>query len=333
MGGHDKTAQKQYQTVILPKATTSLGDGASNGPDRSNSRNEASKARFEWVAVEHRDADGNRMFPRQVIESTYLRRYTEVPDGAEIKILMLVGYKPKDLMLVERKIYEVHRLSVCGWRRSGQIAVEMEGWRQHEADWFNAMHGVGLEISHPDFPGSQSQKSDYIVSGTAFHRKTVTLVGDDGNTEHPMFEGTLDITETWRSAWRRQAAEVMNMGFKNFLLPLFSALVSGLVVWWIVSPPNSDGVSPVTPESSTEQQAQPSVQYSPAESSERSGNFDAPRPSSPETGFKRHESADTPSISEPSTEGSGTEEHKGKPEPHTNTDLPEQRKHVPEQPG
>ena len=189
--------------------------------------------RYELVAIEHRDADGNRIFPRQLIESTYPRRYTEVPDGTKISILVLTGYVPKHLMLVERKIYEVHRLSVRGWRRSGQIVVEMEGWRQHEADWFKAMHGVSLEISDPDFPGALSQKSDYIVSGTVFLRKNVTVVGDNGSTEHPMFEGRLDITETWKSAWRRQGAEVINMSIKDFLLPLFTALASGLIVWFV----------------------------------------------------------------------------------------------------
>ena len=103
--------------------------------------------------VEHRDADGNPTLPEELIAGTFLRRYEEVPEGTEIKVLVLAGYKPKALMMVERKIYRIHRLSVKGWRRKEQIAIEMDGWRQHEADWFNAMRGVQLEVSDPGLPG------------------------------------------------------------------------------------------------------------------------------------------------------------------------------------
>ena len=61
----------------------------------------------EWVAVEHRDADGNPTLPRELIAGTYRRRFEEVPDGTEIRVHVLAGYKPKALMLVEQKIYEI----------------------------------------------------------------------------------------------------------------------------------------------------------------------------------------------------------------------------------
>ena len=109
--------------------------------------------------VEHRDADGNPTLPEELIAGTFLRRYEEVPEGTEIKVLVLAGYKPKALMMVERKIYRIHRLSVKGWRRKEQIAIEMDGWRQHEADWFNAMRGVQLEVSDPGLPGPHNEKA------------------------------------------------------------------------------------------------------------------------------------------------------------------------------
>ena len=57
--------------------------------------------------------------------------------------------------------------------------------------------------------------------------------GRQGNSKVPLFEGALDITETWRSAWRRQSAEVLSMGFKHFLLPLLIAVLAVLVgLWW-----------------------------------------------------------------------------------------------------
>ena len=196
----------------------------------------------EWVAVEHRDADGNPTLPKELIAGTYRRRFDEAPDGTEIRVHVLAGYKPKALMLVERKIYEIHRMPVRGWRRIGQIAAEMEGWREHEGAWFTAMRGVKLEISDPGLPGPHNEKSEHIVSETSFHRKIVKSVAQGGkHSELKLYEGTLDIAETWKSAWQRQAAEVLNMGFKYLLLPLLAALVAGLAVWLIDRSPSPAG--------------------------------------------------------------------------------------------
>lgn len=170
-----------------------------------------------------------------------------MPDGTGIRVHVLAGYKPKALMLVERKIYEIHRMSVRGWRRIGQIAVEMEGWREHERDWFKAMRGARLEISDPGLPGPHNEKTKYIVSETSFHRKIANAIAQDGqHSELKLYEGTLDISETWKSAWQRQATEVLNMGFKYLLLPLLAALAAGLAVWLIDRSP-----SPVRPELET----------------------------------------------------------------------------------
>ena len=189
---------------------------------------------YSWVTIEHRDADGNPTFPKDLIAGTYSRRYEEVPQGSEIKAHVLAGYKPKPLMLVERKIYEIHRLSFRGWRRSGQITVEVEGWRHHEADWFNAMRGVRLQVSDPALPGTHNEDSDYIVSESSFNRKIVTAPDDKGSpTEIHLHEGTLKITETWKSAWGRQGAEVINWGIKLLLVPLLVALGAGLALLWI----------------------------------------------------------------------------------------------------
>ena len=192
-----------------------LEEAASSAAGQTSTANEPQKAQYQWVAVEHRDADGNPTLSRTLIGSTYRRRYDEVPPNTEIKVHVLAGYKPKPLMMVERKIYEVHRLSVRGWRRSGQIAVEVEGWRHYEADWFNAMRGARLQISDPGLPGPHNDESEYVVSKASFDRKIVESVDARGTgTEARLHEGTLDITETWKSAWRRQSAEVLNMGFK-----------------------------------------------------------------------------------------------------------------------
>ena len=118
-------------------------------------------------------------------------------------------------MLVERKIYEIHRLSIQGWRRRGTITVEVDGWRHHEADWFNAMQGVRLEISDPtSLPGLRSEGSGYIVSESSFNPKVVVQFDRRGRkTEVKLHEGKLGITETWGSAWRRHKTEVLSVGW------------------------------------------------------------------------------------------------------------------------
>ena len=57
-----------------------------SGPGRSQ------KPQGEWIPFEHRDADGNPTLPKHLIAGTYHRRYEEVPEGSEIKILVLAGY-------------------------------------------------------------------------------------------------------------------------------------------------------------------------------------------------------------------------------------------------
>lgn len=206
----------------------------SSGPSQASPQSEPQQPQAEWITVEHRDADGNPTFPTELIASTYSRRYSEVPPGTEITVRVLAGYKPKPLLMVERKLYEVHRLSVRGWRRSGQIAVEVAGWRNHEADWFNAMQGVRLVISDPGLPGPHNDDSDYLISEASFDRKIVRSPDERGNnTEARLHEGTLEIAETWGSAWRRQGAEVLSMGFKLLFLPLFAALGAGLTLLWV----------------------------------------------------------------------------------------------------
>lgn len=249
-GNAPDTGQKRAH--VQPKSEQSSDTG------QAETASEANKPQGEWVAVEHRDPDGNPTFPKELIAGTYARQCQDVPHGTEIKVLVLAGYKPNALLLVERKIYEIHRLAIRGWRRTGQITLEMDAWRQHESDWFNAMRGVRLEVSDPGLPGPHNEKSQYIVTESSFHRKIVNLLGENGNkTEVRMYEGTLDISETWKSAWQRQAAEVLNMGFKYLLLPLLSALVAGLAVWWIIDrSPTSDLHDSPTPGSGAEHPVQ-----------------------------------------------------------------------------
>lgn len=190
---------------LKPKRTTPARGAAQQAPDPGKGDASAggeTKAgsgsrKPQWVTVEHRDSDGHPTFPKTLIAGTYHRKFGDVPQGSKLKIHVLAGYKPKPVMMIERKIYEIHRLSLRGWRRSGQIAVEMDSWRHHEADWFKAMRGVRLRISDPGLPGPHNEESDYLVSKTSFDRKVVSLLDDEaGKTDIQLHEGTLDITET-----------------------------------------------------------------------------------------------------------------------------------------
>ena len=199
------------------------------------------KAQYEFVAVEYRDADGNPTLPKKLIRSTHSHRYDQVSADAEIQGHVLAGYKPP-LLMIERKLYEIHQLSVRGWRRSGQIAVEVEGWRGHEGEWFEAMKGAKLHISDPGLPGPHNDEDDYVISESSFDRKIVTQHDEQGGeSEINLHHGTLDFKETWKSAWSRQRTEVLSMGFKLLLAPLFVAIGAGLALWWMDPPANPNG--------------------------------------------------------------------------------------------
>ena len=143
-----------------------------------------------------------------------------------------MGYKPHALMLVEQKIYEVRRLTVDGWRRRGQIHVELDGWRAHEEDWFSAMHGINVEITDPDRP-RHAKSDNYVVTKTNFEKKKVSTHHRDGTMqEELMYGGALDITETWKSAWRRHGARIIDGALRYVVLPFSVAFGAGVAILW-----------------------------------------------------------------------------------------------------
>ena len=215
--------------------------GTASKGSKANRGGTTEKPQAAWVMMEHRDADGNPTLPKKLVKSTYGRRYNQISPGTEVEAHVLAGYKPP-LMMIERKIFEIHRLSVRGWRRSGQIAVEVEGWRAYEAEWFEAMRGAKVHISDPGLGGPHNDEAGYIVSESSFDRKIVTQFDEKGGkSEVKLHHGTLDITETWKSALLRQRAEVLNLGFKLLLAPLFTAVGAGLALLWMDRPANPVG--------------------------------------------------------------------------------------------
>ena len=106
------------------------------------------------------------------------------------------------------------------------------------------MRGAKLEISDPGLPGPHNEESEYVITESSFERKIVTLLNERRDeTEVRLHEGTLDIKETWKSVGRRQSVEILSMGFKLLLLPLFTALGSGLTLLWLGQSPWGGGAS------------------------------------------------------------------------------------------
>lgn len=182
--------------------------------------------------MEHRDTDGNLTFPKPLIQSTFPRRYSEVEGREKLEAILLTGYKPHALMLIERKIYEILRLSVDGWRRRGQIHIEVDGWRGHESEWFAAMNGVGIEIRNSNLP-EQTRSENYRVVKTRFEKKSVSTHHKDGTVRKvSMYGATLDIVETWGSTWNRHAAEIINGVLKYVVFPFSVAFGAGVAILW-----------------------------------------------------------------------------------------------------
>ena len=238
------------------------------------------ESKFGWVTIEHRDSDGNPTLPKEMIASTYHRKYSDVPQETKISAYILAGYKPMPLLMVERKIYEIHRLSLKGWRRRGLLSIEIENWRYHEAEWFDAMQGISLEVSDPGLPGPHNEKSQYYISNSSFNRKIVTYVDTVGaKNEVQIYEGTLDATETWNSALRRHGVEVVGLGFKLLLAPLLVALGAGLAMIWMKPPPEKAIDEAPVAESPAHRELHSINANAPREQSEKSaiGNISASR--------------------------------------------------------
>ena len=173
--------------------------------------------------------------PTGSFASTHHRKLAEVPNGTKIKGHVLAGYKPEPVLMVERKLYQIHAMSLQGWRRTGQLAVEVDGWRAHEAEWFGAMEGMELTVSDPGYPHTHNEDSQFLVHETSFERKHVVLVDDDADSETQLqlHEGVLNFKETWKSAWRRHWAEIVGSWLQLVLLPLMVAIGAGITLLWV----------------------------------------------------------------------------------------------------
>ena len=200
------------------------------------------RTQIAWVTVEHRDSDGNPTFLADVVQSTHRRRFSEVDGSTPLRALLLTGYKPH-----ERKIYEVRNVAVFGWQRRGHLELELDGWRDHEQEWFAAMQGLDLEITDHGQPKPPRRGDKYTITHTCFDRKQLTLHHEDGRLEQrPVFHAELQIRETLRSAWRRQSGELLNFAFKSLVAPFSPAVGAGLTILWFQGFDHRQAPSPDT---------------------------------------------------------------------------------------
>lgn len=236
-----KRRHRQSSRKKKPQKSTKKPSSSNTNMPKSNEASlhnntesvEQEKNQFSWVMIEHRDSEGNITLPKRMVQSTYLRRFDEVPAGTELQALLLAGYKPP-LMMVERKIYEIRKMTLLGWRRKGQISFEIDGWRGHEEAWFESFKGISMEISDPGLPGPLSEKTKFRITDSSFEKKILTLIDANGQEiETRLFEGKLDISEKWLSVWKRQGAEIINLAIKSLIVPFSVAIGAGLTLLWI----------------------------------------------------------------------------------------------------
>ena len=155
-------------------------------------------APLELIAQEWRDPDGYPTVPSELVASTHGRRYSERDFERHFRAYVLEAYRPR-LMLVERKIYELKHLVVYGFRRRGRIISEVESWRTHESEWFNAMIGIPLEIdtAEPGGVGEQPPTRTHRLLALGLIRSTPS-----STTKMVDRQRGLCARQTWKSEKR-----------------------------------------------------------------------------------------------------------------------------------
>ncbi len=173
----------------------------------------ADEATLGWVKVEERDADGRMVMPRQALASTEDRRYDAAQHG-KLGLRILMAYAPEGVLAGQHKLYEISLMSMKGWRAKAHMTVDV-GAREHEAAWFRAYKGQPVAVVDPGLPGIASDEYEMIVVESAFHKKMHRVRDATGapGPEKKIYEGSLDLVETWSSTFRRHKAELGKRAF------------------------------------------------------------------------------------------------------------------------
>lgn len=174
---------------------------------RANAAREAPKA--EWVNVEERDADGRFVMPRFATMSTAGREF-DPEKHTDLKLRILKGYAPQGAIVGQYKVYDISLLSMKGWRSKVRVTVELGG-RAHEEAWFAAYKGQAAILVDPGLPNTESDEYEMTVTDSGFEKKIVRVRNASDSTAGPemrVYEGRLQLVETWASAYRRHKAEL-----------------------------------------------------------------------------------------------------------------------------
>lgn len=174
---------------------------------RPNAAQELPKG--EWVNVEERDPEGRFVMPRFATMSTVGTEY-DPTKHTDLKLRILKGYRPQGAIVGQYKIYEISLLTMKGWRAKVRATIEL-GSRAHEEAWFDAYKGQAAILEDPGLPNTESDEYELTVTDSSFEKKVVRVRKASDATAGPemrVYEGRLQLVETWGSAYRRHKAEL-----------------------------------------------------------------------------------------------------------------------------
>ena len=197
----------------------------------SNSENKSQIKKFEWVTVEERDEEGRLIIPRRAIKSTEFTFYNP-EEHKDLKILILTGYAPNGAMLVSRKIYDIQKFDIKGWRANAEAIIELSPRRGHEKSWFDVFEGIDVDIQDTGLAGSISTEYKMKVTKTSFEKKVKTI---HGNGENRLLEGRVYMKETYKSVWDRNKGKIFGKLFWILVAAIVGAIMGSLITLWVTN--------------------------------------------------------------------------------------------------
>ena len=147
--------------------------------------------------------------PRHALASTEGRVYdTAKHEDLRLRVLR-GGYAPEGAFVGQHKLYEIGLMSMEGWRTKAHVTVDV-GAGEHEAAWFRAYKGQSVTVLDPGLPGVDSDEYQMTVAESPCTRRGTEYrdaTGDPGPVKK-IYEGGLELVETWASTYRRHKAEL-----------------------------------------------------------------------------------------------------------------------------
>ncbi len=213
-----------------------MTNGNHRTSDPQNDEPQDNKQKGEWIAVEHKNTEGEPIIPEHLIRSTWMVKYKDREKNTAPGIIILQGYNPKPIVLVSNKIYQADKFGIAGWRRKADVRIEIEPQRPHEEEWFKEMDGMPVQVRNPGTPGTISDEYSMEVIETGFTRKINEVFDETGQNKKILsFEGKLILRETLRSVWRRERIEFFRKSTTFVVTAIVSAAITAIVTLWVAT--------------------------------------------------------------------------------------------------